>query len=187
MLEYSSEHFKMREMIAEFDKVLAIKTNKVEYFELRMEMEKKMSFKEGQEFSDAQQAKIDLFKEEIEKVLKLVTFMQENMTTAVYDAVKKANGHITQMVEKQIYHRSILDKADGPRQPSEMQQTSASKMSEGKTSMRGSKTSLVSPRKLREKKSVSVARYDNEPKPLTNPQERNVIVALNQKADKADL
>ena len=156
MLEYSSDHIKMKEMIAEFDKVLAIKTNKVEYFELRMEMEKKMSFKEGQDFSDAQQAKIDLFKEEIEKVLKLVTFMQENMTTAVYDAVKKANGHITQMVEKQIYHRSVLDKADGPQtgpSVSEMQQ-SASKLSEGKTSMRGSKTSLVSPRKLREKKSV---------------------------------
>ena len=47
MLDYSCDHLKMKEMIAEFDKTLAIKTNKVEYFELRMELEKKMSFKEG--------------------------------------------------------------------------------------------------------------------------------------------
>ena len=41
----------MKEMIAEFDKTLAIKTNKVENYELRIELEKKMSFKEGKEFS----------------------------------------------------------------------------------------------------------------------------------------
>ena len=54
-------------------------------------MELKMSFEDGKKFDEKQQDKIDSFQDEIWALEKQIKMIQEAMSNAIYEAVKKAN------------------------------------------------------------------------------------------------
>lgn len=61
MHEYSTEHREVKAAVRSLDETIISKASKKDFFECRNELEKKMSFQDGEKFNEAQQEKIDAF------------------------------------------------------------------------------------------------------------------------------
>ena len=75
MHEYSQEHREVKAAVRSLDESLMGKANKTDFFDVRNQLEKKMSYEDGKKFDEAQQEKIDAFQDEIwnlEKQLKIL-------------------------------------------------------------------------------------------------------------------
>ena len=91
MYIYQSEHKQMREMIRNFDTTLLTKAGKVDFFEMRKNLDAKMSQEQVKQSEADMQGKIDLFKTDLKDLDTKLTVIQQSMSQGIYDAVKKAN------------------------------------------------------------------------------------------------
>lgn len=97
MQTFSNEHQQMREMIRKYDENFNIKANKVDILDLR---EKKLDKELLDPPIKALGNRIFDANEEIKRVKQLIELLQENMSTQIYEGVKKANAQIIKAQEK---------------------------------------------------------------------------------------
>ena len=94
MIVYTKEHTEVKECVRALDESLNSKATKVEYFDLRNKLELYMTKEEVADNDAKQQENIDYFTEQIATNTKSLDLIKENMSTAIYEAVKKANVQI---------------------------------------------------------------------------------------------
>ena len=175
MFIYKSEHKQMREMIRQFDTTMLTKANKVDFFEMRKNLDSKMSQEMVKKREDAMQQKIENFRTDIKDLTNKLQIIQQTMSQGIYDAVKKANHQIQISLEKKMQANRGSPKlgkevARSPRSPIEI------------------KVSQASGKKGR---NTTMAKYTNKAgdiaEPLNAPSSDEVEVMLRGKANMSDL
>ena len=91
MTVYKKEHHEVKECVRALDESLNGKASKVEFFDLRNRLELYMTKEEVADNDKIQQDNIDRFTEEIKVNKDSLEMIKESMSTAIYEAVKKAN------------------------------------------------------------------------------------------------
>jgi hypothetical protein len=68
MHQYSKEHNEVKEAVRALDESISTKASKADYFNVRNQLELKMSFEDGEKFDVVQTDKIDKFKDDMESL-----------------------------------------------------------------------------------------------------------------------
>jgi len=91
MAQFRVEHERTKEMLRNFDEVIALKANKGDFFELRETKLEKAGLDEAEQ---ALSSRIDGSDVEIGNLKEFIHNLQETMQTQIYEGVKKANATI---------------------------------------------------------------------------------------------
>ena len=117
-MQYYAEHRDVKEVVRVFDSNLSLKANKGEVLELHKKLEHYVSKQDIEDLSNEVDYKIEQFKSDISDQNNRLEVLQNKMSEAVYEAVKRANAQIRHSIEKSIEEketRSILSLIEKPK------------------------------------------------------------------------
>ena len=90
-MTFKAEHVKNKEVLRKFDEIIALKANKVDFYDLR---EHKLGFEALDKAKNDLAVRIDAAQLDIKTLKSFFEQMQETMQTQIYEGVKKANNVI---------------------------------------------------------------------------------------------